>query len=96
MMRMSHSPSGSEIGVRGGHLPARARRRPPCRSSCQQAEILRAREWGHDKHLRFGATVVLPSKLYAKWIEEAVDIASMGASSRVTAENQKIDQPMMR
>jgi len=57
---------------------------------------LRAREWGHDKHLRFGASVVLPSKLYAKWIEEAVDIASMGASSRVTPENQKIDQPMMR
>jgi len=35
-------------------------------------------------------------KVYAKWIEEAADIASMGASSRVTPENQKIDQLMMR
>src|SRR5215470_9019762 len=61
MMRTSHSAFGSEIEVRRAPSPPRRASDHPVGRLANRREILRAREWGHDKHLRFGATVVLPS-----------------------------------
>ena len=57
MMRTSHWTFGSEIEVGRAPSPPRRASDHPVGRLANRREILRAREWRHDKHLRFGATV---------------------------------------